>query len=190
MTRAWRDDSVIFARLRPSAPQMVESWLAARVREEERRASAPGPSRLSFGPAAPRETRRAPTCDAARRANVRAGAPGECGREARERLEASRSATRAKRPNPRNRRRITERAPKRLQKGALFSSRWRETSNASYRVRFQSSTIRLRSQKVRLEIFSRDPPQDQHSLLKIRRNRGARAFGFARSGARARRRRR
>ena len=59
---------------------MVESWLAARVREEERRASAPGPSRLSFGPAAPRETRRAPTCDAARRANVRAGV---CGREAR-----------------------------------------------------------------------------------------------------------
>ena len=113
VTRAWRDDSVIFARLRPSAPQMVESWLAARVREEERRASAPGPSRLSFGPAAPRETRRAPTCDAARRANVRAGAPGRVrpggtrgrGRRRSRAFEGGRGSNKSKRLDPRNRRR-------------------------------------------------------------------------------------
>lgn len=84
VTRAWRDDSVIFARLRPSAPQMVESWLAARLRGEERRASAPGVCRVC-----PLDRRRRARRGARRRATRRDGrtcAParrGVCGREAR-----------------------------------------------------------------------------------------------------------
>ena len=83
MTRAWRDDSVIFARLRPSAPQMVESWLAARL--QERRGGPPRPARR----VCPLDRRRRGRRGARRRATRRDGrtcAParrGVCGREAR-----------------------------------------------------------------------------------------------------------
>ena len=90
VTRAWRDDSVIFARLRPSAPQMVESWLAARL--QERRGGPPRPASVAFvlwtggaardearadlrrGETGERARRRAGACAAGRHARTRAKA--------------------------------------------------------------------------------------------------------------------
>jgi hypothetical protein len=61
VTLAWRDDLVILARLRPSAPQTVRVVAPrARSRRGDERLRARRVA-LSFGPAAPRETRREPT---------------------------------------------------------------------------------------------------------------------------------
>lgn len=171
-----------------------ESWLPARARGEERSASAPGASLC------PLDRRHRARRDASRRETRRDGrtcAPARRG------SAAARLASVWKPLDPRHARnaRISEpptdltdngTSPQRLQQRSalLFAlaGDFECVVSCAFSV-FKNSSPKSKSSDLRYSPATQ-PKTNTHVLLKIRRNRGARAFGFARSGARARRRRR